>query len=201
MKTKSSPSLYRYCMSRLSTLAVSTLVPALNVLSTTLPESTALSLVRTNAGPLPGFTCWNSTTDQSWPSMFSTMPFFRSFVVATASLFLAARRCPLPQVYRAVPDRPIGRSRSRVAQARWRPVEGARRRTHRASTTWGAPSEKQPTPDASRRAGRRRRGGPARPGAVRAGCRVGGDPAGPDVAVPELCEPGTEEPGAQLGPG
>src|SRR6476659_8550803 len=70
-------------MSRLSTLAVSTLVPALNVLSTTLPDRTALSLVRTKAGPLPGLTCWNSTTDQSWLSMLRTMPFFRSLVEAT----------------------------------------------------------------------------------------------------------------------
>ena len=54
MKTKSVPSLYRYCMSRLSTFAVSTFTPALNVLSTTLPDSTFLSLVRTNAPPLPG---------------------------------------------------------------------------------------------------------------------------------------------------
>src|SRR2546421_7155530 len=70
-------------MSRLSTVAVSTFTPALNVLSTTLPDSTCLSLVRTNAGPLPGFTCWNSTTDHSWPSRFSTRPFFRSLVLAT----------------------------------------------------------------------------------------------------------------------
>src|SRR5450631_2398419 len=70
-------------MARLSTLAVSTRTPALKVLSTTLPDRTCLSLVRTNAGPLPGLTCWNSTTVHSWPSMFSTMPFFRSFVVAT----------------------------------------------------------------------------------------------------------------------
>src|SRR5680860_200500 len=69
-------------MSRLSTLAVSTFVPALKVLSTTLPDITALSFVRTNAGPLPGFTCWNSTTDHSWPSRLSTMPFLRSFVDA-----------------------------------------------------------------------------------------------------------------------
>ena len=47
-------------MSRLSTVAVSTLVPALKVLSTTLPDSTFFSLVRTNAPPLPGLTCWNS---------------------------------------------------------------------------------------------------------------------------------------------
>src|SRR6185369_5437952 len=69
-------------MSRRSTVAVSTLVPALKVLSTTLPVSTFLSVVRTNAPPLPGFTCWNAVTDHSWPSRFSTSPFLRSFVVA-----------------------------------------------------------------------------------------------------------------------
>src|SRR5580692_7677591 len=86
MKTKSPPSRYRYCISRLSTLAMSTLMPALKVLSTTLPDITFLSLVRTKAGPLPGFTCWNSTTFQSCPSRFSVMPFFRSFVLATDRL-------------------------------------------------------------------------------------------------------------------
>src|SRR3984885_7538710 len=86
MKTKSPPSRYRYCISRLSTLATSTLMPALKVLSTTLPDITFLSLVRTKAGPLPGFTCWNSTTFQSCPSRFSVMPFFRSFVLATDRL-------------------------------------------------------------------------------------------------------------------
>src|SRR5665648_904338 len=86
MKMKSVPSLYRYCMSRLSTLAVSTFTPALNVRSTTFPVSTFLSLVRTKAPPLPGLTCWNSTTVQSWPSKFSTSPFFRSLVVATVGL-------------------------------------------------------------------------------------------------------------------
>src|ERR1700747_2123347 len=89
MKTKSSPSRYRYCISRLSTLATSTLMPALKVLSTTLPDSTFFSLVRTKAGPLPGLTCWNSTTFHSCPSRFSVMPFFRSFVVAPG-------RLPLP---------------------------------------------------------------------------------------------------------
>ena len=67
---------------RRSTVAVSTLVPALKVLSTVLLDSTFFSLVRTKAGPLPGLTCWNSMTAQSWPSRLSTMPFFRSFVVA-----------------------------------------------------------------------------------------------------------------------
>src|SRR5215469_2099636 len=88
MNTKSSPSRYRYCISRLSTLATSTFTPALNVLSTTLPDSTFFSLVRTKAPPLPGLTCWNSTTFHSCPSRFSVMPFFRSFVVATSRLQL-----------------------------------------------------------------------------------------------------------------
>src|ERR1700733_1492049 len=73
-------------MSRLSTLATSTLMPALKVLSTTFPDMTFFSFVRTNAGPLPGLTCWNSTTFHSCPSMFSVMPFFRSFVLATGRL-------------------------------------------------------------------------------------------------------------------
>src|SRR6266702_3291378 len=83
MKTNSSPSRYRYCISRLSTFATSTLTPALNVRSTTLPLMTLFSLVRTNAPPLPGLTCWNSTTFHSWPSMLRVMPFLSSFVVAT----------------------------------------------------------------------------------------------------------------------
>src|SRR4051812_25335476 len=73
-------------MVRLSTVAVSTLVPALNVLSTTLPERTFLSVVRTNAPPLPGLTCWNSTTAQRAPSRLSTRPFFRSLVEAMSCL-------------------------------------------------------------------------------------------------------------------
>src|SRR5580698_10813098 len=81
-------------MSRLSTLATSTLMPALNVLSTTLPDITFFSLVRTNAGPLPGLTCWNSTTFHSCPSRFSVMPFFRSLVVATRRLQLQDQQFP-----------------------------------------------------------------------------------------------------------
>src|SRR5919205_596213 len=57
--------------------------PALYVLSTTLPVTTFFSLVRTNAPPLPGLTCWNSTTFQSWPSMLSTTPLRMSAVDAT----------------------------------------------------------------------------------------------------------------------
>src|SRR4051794_36164871 len=59
----------------------STFSPARKVFSTTAPVRTLRSLVRTNAGPLPGFTCWNSTTWTSLPSWSRTMPFFRSLVV------------------------------------------------------------------------------------------------------------------------
>src|SRR5699024_1611637 len=107
------PSLYRYCMLRRSTFAVSTLTPALKVLVTTLPEVTPLIFVRTNAGPLPGLTCWNSTTDQSCPSMLSTMPFFRSLVVATGFLLLGSggaqcscRTVPLSAALRVSPAAP-----------------------------------------------------------------------------------------------
>src|SRR5215813_5813212 len=95
MNTNSSPSRYRYCISRLSTLATSTLTPALKVRSTTLPVITFFSLVRTNAPPLPGLTCWKSTTPQSWPSRLRVMPFFRSLVVATFCRF-SCGGCLLP---------------------------------------------------------------------------------------------------------
>src|SRR3954465_9515720 len=49
---------------------------------------TFFSLVRANAPPLPGLTCWNSTTFHSTPSRSSVMPFFRSLVVATAVVLL-----------------------------------------------------------------------------------------------------------------
>src|SRR3954454_14963086 len=96
-------------MSRLSTVAVSTFVPALNVLSTTLPESTFLSLVRTKAPPLPGLTCWNSTTDHNCPSRLSTRPFLRSFVVATICLVLGDVDVVVPG-HTAARERPGGRS-------------------------------------------------------------------------------------------
>src|SRR6187551_913758 len=67
-------------MSRRSTVAVSTLVPALKVLSTTLPVSTFFSVVRTKAPPFPGFTCWNSTTWNRPSSSSRHMPFLKSEV-------------------------------------------------------------------------------------------------------------------------
>ena len=47
-------------MSFLSMKAVGYLSFGLNVFSVTAPEITLRILVRTNAAPLPGLTCWNS---------------------------------------------------------------------------------------------------------------------------------------------
>ena len=58
--------------------------PALKVLSTTEPEPRDFSLVRTNAPPLPGFTCWNSTIRQVCPSSSMCIP-LRNWLVATTS--------------------------------------------------------------------------------------------------------------------
>src|SRR3712207_2644784 len=80
MKTNASPSGYRYCICLRSTIASPTFTPALNVRSTTEPDLTFRSFVRTKAPPLPGFTCWNSTTWNSVPSRSSVIPFLKSFV-------------------------------------------------------------------------------------------------------------------------
>src|SRR5437773_2188285 len=81
MNTKSWPSRYRNCMSRRSTMARPTATPALKVRSTTPPVRRLRSLVRTNAPPFPGFTCWNSMTWNRVPSRSSVMPRFRSLVL------------------------------------------------------------------------------------------------------------------------
>jgi hypothetical protein len=74
---------------RLSTFATSTLMSALKVLSTVLPDPMFFSFVRTTAPPLPGLWCWNQMTDQSCPSRLRTMPFLRSLVVAIRSACLS----------------------------------------------------------------------------------------------------------------
>src|ERR1051326_3404173 len=58
--------------------------PARNVRSTTPPASRLLSFVRTNAPPLPGFTCWNSTIRHTLPSSSMCMPFLK-LLVSTCS--------------------------------------------------------------------------------------------------------------------
>src|ERR1700733_15885036 len=67
-------------MSRLSMIAWSSFSSARYVRSITAPLRTFLSLVRTKAPPLPGLTCWNSTTLKSPSGRSRLMPFFRSLV-------------------------------------------------------------------------------------------------------------------------
>jgi hypothetical protein len=55
-------------------------------LSTTPPLSSAFSFVRTNAPPLPGFTCWNSTIRYTLPSTCTCMPFLNSFVETVSAI-------------------------------------------------------------------------------------------------------------------
>src|SRR5215472_11964570 len=50
------------------------------------------SLVRTNAPPLPGFTCWNSTTENRPSGRFRDIPFFRS-LVDTAGISESVLNC------------------------------------------------------------------------------------------------------------
>src|SRR4029079_15675353 len=60
--------------------ASGTFSSARNVRSSTAPVRKFFSLVRTNAPPLPGFTCWNSTTVIRPSGRLRAMPFFRSLV-------------------------------------------------------------------------------------------------------------------------
>src|SRR5215813_10762244 len=59
--------------------------PARNVLSTTAPEPSDFSFVRTNAPPLPGLTCWNSTMRQTPPSSWMCIPFLNWFVLTVSA--------------------------------------------------------------------------------------------------------------------
>src|SRR5580765_7617750 len=59
--------------------------PARNVRSTTAALSSDFSLVRTNAPPLPGFTCWKSTMRQVCPSSSMCIPVRNWFVETTSA--------------------------------------------------------------------------------------------------------------------
>src|SRR6266571_5781406 len=73
-------------------MANPTFTPALKVRSTTAPDFTFRSLVRTNAPPFPGLTCWNSMIWYSVPSRSSVIPRLRSLVLTLmAPVLLPAR--------------------------------------------------------------------------------------------------------------
>src|SRR5918911_4019117 len=85
MNTTSSPDSYRNCMFLTSVCTRGNFSPARNVRSTTAPESRFFTFVRTNAPPLPGFTCWNSTMRQTPPSSSMCMPLRNWFVLTTSA--------------------------------------------------------------------------------------------------------------------
>src|SRR4051794_3452359 len=66
--------------------------PARNVRSMTAPDSNAFSRVRTNAPPLPGFTCWNSTIRKTVPSTSMCMPFLNWLVETISAMCASAYR-------------------------------------------------------------------------------------------------------------
>src|SRR4029453_5472877 len=73
------------CFSSKSTS--STFSPALKVLSMTHPCFLCLSLVRTDAPPFPGLTCWKSTMLYGWPSNWIFSPFLKSAVDTCIALW------------------------------------------------------------------------------------------------------------------
>src|SRR5580700_8904408 len=71
-------------------MACSTRSSARKVFSTTAPVRTFLSFVRTKAPPLPGFTCWNSTTLNRPSGRSRLMPFLRSLVETAMKILCEA---------------------------------------------------------------------------------------------------------------
>src|SRR5919198_476054 len=126
MKWASEPSEYRNCILRDSVRTGRNFSPARNVLSITAPSLVRLSLVRTKAPPLPGFTCWNSTILKTVPSTSMWVPFLNWLVEITPP---KASPCqPASHAAKALASpRASGdhTARARPAAARARPPEGA----------------------------------------------------------------------------
>src|SRR4051794_22273722 len=96
MKCASVPSEYRNCILRASVWIERNFSPARKVLSMTLPSDVRRSFVRTNAPPLPGLTCWNSSTLKIVPSTSMWFPFLSWLV-----LIMAAGQCRARLLVRA----------------------------------------------------------------------------------------------------
>mmetsp|Transcript_2222 Transcript_2222/g.5524 ORF Transcript_2222/g.5524 Transcript_2222/m.5524 type:complete len:210 (+) Transcript_2222:300-929(+) len=97
----SSPSLYVYCTSNFSTSACTTPSPARQVFSTELPVIRFFNLERTNAAPLPGLTCRNSTTLYGAPASSIVSPILKSLDVSieTAARGWKAETAARPQTH------------------------------------------------------------------------------------------------------
>src|SRR5215213_1851184 len=80
MKWASVPSEYRNVILRDSVRTGRNFSPARKVRSITAPSWERLSFVRTNAPPLPGFTCWKSTILKTLPSTSMCVPFLNWLV-------------------------------------------------------------------------------------------------------------------------
>mmetsp|Transcript_11003 Transcript_11003/g.36166 ORF Transcript_11003/g.36166 Transcript_11003/m.36166 type:complete len:212 (+) Transcript_11003:2794-3429(+) len=81
INTYSSPSMYVNCIFRFTTDASSIFSVERKVFSTELPVSRFLSFDRTNAAPLPGLTCINSSTLYGTLSSSTVNPFLRSLTL------------------------------------------------------------------------------------------------------------------------
>src|SRR4051812_9323835 len=81
MKWASVPSAYRNCILRASVRTARNFSPARNVRSMTAPSDARRSFERTNAPPLPGLTCWNSTILKIVPSTSMWLPFLNWLVL------------------------------------------------------------------------------------------------------------------------
>src|SRR4051794_11957206 len=81
-------------------MASPTFSSCLNVRSSTAPDFTLRSLVRTTAWPFPGLWCRNSSTVHRLPSSSRVMPFFRSLVETL--MVRSSSRCSIGMAGRAV---------------------------------------------------------------------------------------------------
>src|SRR5437763_4440352 len=114
--------------------------PARNVLSITAPSETRLSFVRTKAPPLPGLTCWNSTTRKIVPSTSMWLPFLNWLVeIVTTALrarsvtpgrLAACNRAFVPSLAGVTPSR-RGTRRSARAAVSESPDPGTRTHVNR----------------------------------------------------------------------
>ena len=159
--------------------------PARNVRSTTLPESTALSFVRTNAPPLPGLTCWNSTMRQTMPSTSTCMPFLNWFVEIVSAMWrerVAPDTCWRAHGWPGACNCTSSATRSRAPRARCKCTPG---RLPEEPARWGArftapPPRGRESGGAASWQPRRRLGGAERAGGHDdVACRAGRQPREP----------------------
>src|SRR4051794_2440173 len=103
MKCASLPSSYRNWTFFTSVCTRGNFSPARKVSSITAPDSRFLSFVRTNAPPLPGFTCWKSMIRHTVPRCSMCIPFLNWFVLTISAMTAGGYLLLLPERRRARP--------------------------------------------------------------------------------------------------